>query len=88
MTAMTRLFVFTFLLAGSPSILAFAQDVSVGGAATFEVVEAPPEGDRMLRLFNGTDLDGWNGDRRLWKVVGGAIRGETTPENKSTGNTF
>jgi len=28
-------------------------------------------------LFNGKNLDGWEGDPRLWKVVDGAIEGST-----------
>jgi hypothetical protein len=39
-------------------------------------------------LFNGTDLDGWDGDPRLWSVRDGVIHGETTPELKANGNTF
>ncbi len=39
-------------------------------------------------IFNGKDLTGWDGDPRLWSVVDGAIRGQTTPENKAKGNTF
>lgn len=48
----------------------------------------PPEESGMTALFNGKDLTGWDGDTRLWSVKDGAIRGETTPENKSKGNTF
>jgi len=39
-------------------------------------------------LFNGTDLTGWDGDPRLWSVVDGVIRGQTTPEKVANGNTF
>ncbi len=39
-------------------------------------------------IFNGKDLTGWDGDPRLWSVVDGAIRGQTTPENPARGNTF
>ncbi len=39
-------------------------------------------------IFNGKDLTGWDGDTRLWSVVDGAIRGQTTPENPARGNTF
>jgi hypothetical protein len=39
-------------------------------------------------LFNGKDLSGWEGDPRLWSVKDGVIRGETTPENPTKGNTF
>lgn len=49
---------------------------------------APPEPANMRRLFNGTDLSGWDGDKRLWSVKDGAIRGQTTKENPTYGNTF
>ncbi|TWU43909.1 hypothetical protein Q31b_14410 [Novipirellula aureliae] len=39
-------------------------------------------------LFNGENLDGWDGDSRLWSVVDGVIHGETTTENPAKGNTF
>jgi sugar phosphate isomerase/epimerase len=39
-------------------------------------------------IFNGKDLTGWDGDPRLWKAQDGVIRGETTPENPTKGNTF
>ena len=31
-------------------------------------------------LFNGRDLEGWDGDKRLWSVRDGVIHGETTAE--------
>ena len=49
---------------------------------------APPEPDNMKVLFNGKDLEGWDGDSRLWSVRDGVIHGETTAENKAKGNTF
>lgn len=49
---------------------------------------APPEPADMKPLFNGKDLTGWTGDMRLWSVKDGAIRGETTKENPTFGNTF
>ncbi|MBN1126127.1 MAG: DUF1080 domain-containing protein [Sedimentisphaerales bacterium] len=39
-------------------------------------------------IFNGKDLTGWEGDMRLWSVVDGMIRGQTTPENRASHNTF
>ncbi len=39
-------------------------------------------------IFNGKDLTGWDGDPRLWTVQDGVIRGETTPEKPTKGNTF
>lgn len=48
----------------------------------------PPEPEAMRAIFNGRSLEGWDGDPRLWSVRDGAIRGETTAENKAKGNTF
>lgn len=42
----------------------------------------------MKMLCNGKDLTGWDGDKRLWSVQDGTIRGETTQENPTYGNTF
>jgi len=49
-------------------------------------VPAEPAG--MQQLFDGKDLNGWDGDPRLWSVRDGVIHGETTPENVAAGNTF
>ncbi len=49
---------------------------------------APAEPSGMQSLFNGKDLDGWDGDPRLWSVKDGVLRGETTAENPAMGNTF
>jgi Domain of Unknown Function (DUF1080) len=50
-------------------------------------VTAPAESG-MQSIFNGKDLDGWDGDPKLWSVRDGVIHGETTPENVANGNTF
>lgn len=42
----------------------------------------------FVSLFNGRDLNGWDGEPRLWSVRDGAIRGETTLERPAHGNTF
>ncbi|MEM9826007.1 MAG: DUF1080 domain-containing protein [Planctomycetota bacterium] len=52
------------------------------------MMTAPPEPKDMQVLFNGKDLDGWDGDPRLWSVRDGVIHGETTAENAAKGNTF
>ncbi|MCA9169273.1 MAG: DUF1080 domain-containing protein [Planctomycetales bacterium] len=49
---------------------------------------APAEPAEMQVLFNGQNLDGWNGDPNLWSVRDGVIHGETTAENPAKGNTF
>ncbi|MEX0599638.1 MAG: DUF1080 domain-containing protein [Rhodothermales bacterium] len=39
-------------------------------------------------IFNGTDLAGWDGDARFWRVEDGMIIGETTEDNPTEANTF
>ena len=39
-------------------------------------------------IFNGRDLTGWEGDPRFWSVRDGVLRGETTLEKLTMGNTF
>jgi hypothetical protein len=52
------------------------------------VRNAPAEPSGMQVLFNGRDLSGWDGNPQLWSVKDGMLRGETTAENPTTGNTF
>ncbi len=49
---------------------------------------APPEPKDMKPTFDGKTLEGWDGDPRLWSAKDGLIRGETTKENSTKGNTF
>ena len=51
-------------------------------------VTAPQEDAKFKSLFNGKDLSGWDGDKRLWSVKDGVIRGETTKEVRANKNTF
>ena len=53
-----------------------------------EFVKAPEETGEFVRIFNGTDLTGWDGDPQLWSVKDGVIHGETTEEHAAQGNTF
>ena len=39
-------------------------------------------------LFNGKDLEGWDGNPKFWSVKDGAITGQTTADNPTDGNTF
>lgn len=68
----------------TPVIAVVSASARVEEAATI----APPEPSGMEILFDGKDLDGWDGDPRLWSVQEGVIRGETTPANVAAGNTF
>jgi hypothetical protein len=40
------------------------------------------------QIFNGTNLEGWDGDPTFWRVENGVITGETTPEKPITQNSF
>lgn len=42
----------------------------------------------LQSLFNGENLDGWQGDERFWQVENGMIVGETTEDNQAEHNTF
>jgi hypothetical protein len=44
--------------------------------------------DGFTQIFNGTSLNGWDGDPKIWRAEGGAIVGQTAPDNKLTENTF
>lgn len=44
--------------------------------------------DGFQSLFNGQDLAGWQGEKRFWRVEGGALIGQTTAQNKTAKNTF
>ena len=39
-------------------------------------------------IFNGADLNGWDGNPKFWSVKDGTINGQTTAENPTKGNTF
>jgi type 1 glutamine amidotransferase len=39
-------------------------------------------------IFNGRNLDGWDGNPKFWSVKDGAIVGQTTADNPTKGNTF
>jgi hypothetical protein len=51
------------------------------------LIAAAP-GDGFKELFNGKDLDGWDGDPRFWSVKDGVIVGQTTAETPTEHNTF
>jgi hypothetical protein len=61
---------------------------SIATAAPPAAVADSPPAAVWQTLFNGRDLDGWDGDGRLWSVRDGVIHGETTPDAKAEGNTF
>tara|TARA_R110002051_G_C8768907_1_gene503039 strand:- start:10190 stop:10933 length:744 start_codon:yes stop_codon:yes gene_type:complete len=44
--------------------------------------------DDFKLIFNGKNLDGWNGDTNYWSVKNGVLIGEVTPETILKKNTF
>jgi hypothetical protein len=50
----------------------------------------PIEGDEagFRPIFNGKNLDGWEGDPKYWKAAEGCLTGEVTPETLLKSNTF
>jgi hypothetical protein len=46
-------------------------------AIAADPANAPATDDKFVSLFNGKNLDGWHGDKDLWKVVDGVIVGST-----------
>ncbi len=52
------------------------------------LIDDRPGEKGFLRIFNGKDLTGWEGNPKLWSVKDGAITGQTTAETPTKGNTF
>jgi 3-keto-disaccharide hydrolase len=42
----------------------------------------------FISIFNGKDFQGWEGDTTYWKVKGGTMVGEITPQNLLKRNSF
>ena len=67
--------------------LLFAIAISVAWVPSVGAQDATSD-PAMKTIFNGENLDGWDGDPRLWSVRDGIIHGETTAEKSAKGNTF
>ena len=66
--------------------------VAAGGSyGTIGFTEPEPmnfnDHNGYVSLFDGASLKDWDGNPKFWRVEGGAIIGESTPENPS-GNTY
>ena len=62
--------------------------LTLGVALLAQPMMATAAESGFLSIFNGNDLVGWEGNPKLWSVKEGAITGQTTAENPTTGNTF
>ena len=56
--------------------------------AAFFGLSAAADDAGFESLFDGKTLDGWKGNDKFWSVKEGAITGQTTKENPTSGNTF
>src|SRR5688572_24472041 len=85
----TPVLVVLTLLVASAVLLSSRDGVAADSSSRPALVPtAPPEGRGLVKIFNGNDLSGWDGDPRLWRVENGAIVGETTPAANFRSNTF
>lgn len=66
---------------GRAGLLAVAALLVVGSTAVADEQGFKP-------IFNGTTLEGWDGNPKFWRVEDGTITGETTKDNPTKGNTF
>jgi len=65
---------------GALGVVLFAVALRFAGAAE-------PAGE-FVELFNGKDLDGWDGDAQLWAVQDGIITGKTSADRPLKKNSF
>jgi type 1 glutamine amidotransferase len=57
-------------------------------ACCLSISAAAQDQEDFQPIFDGQSLKGWDGDPRFWRVEDGAITGQTTRENPTSGNTF
>lgn len=57
-------------------------------ATLFALTSAQAAEEGFQSLFNGTSLDGWEGNSALWSVRDGAITGQTKADTDLKHNTF
>jgi hypothetical protein len=71
-----------------PRVLRFLPVLLALATMTGQAVAAADDEAGFKQIFNGKDLDGWDGDNKFWSVRDDAITGQTTAENPTQGNTF
>ncbi len=62
--------------------------LAVLSLTSLQAVHAEEPDSGFKPIFNGENLNGWSGKEGFWKVVDGAIVGETTPQQVLDKNTF
>jgi hypothetical protein len=86
---MTRRPFLASLLAGLPAMQLGAQQAAPYVPKQSDRPE-PVDGDEpgFKPIFDGKTLDGWEGDPKYWRVEGGIMTGQITPETVIKSNTF
>jgi len=69
---------------GSPT--AEEQSATPASEVNSEVTATDAEG--FVSIFNGENLDGWEGDTNFWRVEEGSLVGEITPDKLLKTNSF
>jgi hypothetical protein len=69
---------------GSPN----AEDQPATPASEVNSEEAATDAEGFVSIFNGKNLDGWEGDTNFWRVEDGALVGEITPDKLLKTNSF
>ena len=75
------------ILVAQPALVAAAAQLRRPTGDVTLIDDRPAE-EGFVRIFNGKDLTGWEGNPKLWSVKDGAITGQTTAENPAKRNTF
>ncbi len=61
---------------------------AIGALAMGAPAADEADNDGFVSIFDGKSLEGWDGNPKFWSVRDGAITGQTTAENPTSGNTF
>src|SRR2546429_9766891 len=70
------------------SLARFAALLCALAAAPASAQQAAGDTAELDAIFDGTTLQGWDGDPAFWRVEQGAIVGETRADRPLTANTF
>jgi type 1 glutamine amidotransferase len=71
-----------------PARIAVSLTVALLWCARLPSTASTADAAAGVPIFNGTSLEGWEGNPEFWRVEEGAIIGQTTKERPTKGNTF
>jgi hypothetical protein len=77
------------IVVGLTSVVAWAEDKNDAGGWSEQQIAKLPQSEKPIRLFNGKDLTGWEGQKeKYWSVVDGVIIGKNSKENAPQASTY